>query len=181
MNKVLVVVDMQNDFVTGPLGTQEARAIVDYVRNKVDMAHYNDTQVIFTRDTHQEDYLETQEGRLLPIRHCIEGTPGHDIVPQIAELIDINDDIVLNKDTFGCLDLIDEIDYLEEAIGEIDEIELVGLCTGICVIANAVICKTGFVDTTITIDTAGCACVNVASHNVAVEAMKLLQMNIIGG
>lgn len=177
-NKILVVVDMQEDFVNGALGTPEARDIVPAVSCRIAAAHEVGDQVIFTRDTHQENYLDTQEGKYLKIPHCIKGTKGHEIVPEIAAEIDLNDDIILDKPTFGSNELMDEIRFIEEAVGQIDQIEFVGLCTGICVIANAVLAKTRFPETEIKVNGIACACVSPDSHNTALAAMELLQIEV---
>lgn len=181
MNKVLVVVDMQNDFITGALGTKEAQRITPYVISKIAEYHTNGDQVIFTRDTHDMGYLNTQEGRRLPVAHCVINTEGWQLAPEIISILDIADDIIIDKPTFGGLDLMGELEYIEDALGSIEVIELVGLCTGICVIANAVLAKTHFIETTIIVDANGCACVTPKSHKTALEAMKLLQIEIIGG
>lgn len=181
MNEILVVVDMQNDFISGPLGTKEACAITEYVREAVDRAHYNGVQVIFTQDTHDRDYLNTQEGKRLPVEHCIENTTGWQIYNNIAQIIDINDDIILQKPTFGTFDLAEEIEFIAEALGSVERITLMGLCTGICVLTNAAILKTAFPETTIVVDANGSACVTPASHKTALDAMRLLQIEIIGG
>lgn len=180
MNRILVVVDMQNDFVNGVLGTKEAQAIVPNVIEKIKAARENGDQIIFTRDSHNMGYLETQEGRNLPVLHCVEQTHGWQIVTDVARLIDISDDLVLSKPTFGCVDLVDEVSFIEEAVGSIDEIELCGVCTGICVIANAVLAKTHFIETLVTVDALATACVTPISHKTAIDAMRLLQINIIG-
>ncbi len=180
MNNVLVVVDMQKDFVTGPLGSPEARAIVPYIMAKIEEARRNGDQIIFTRDTHQRNYLETQEGRNLPVEHCIKGTEGHDIIDTLAAMIDIHDDIVLDKPTFGSNDLVMQIQFIEEAVETINEIQFVGVCTGICVIANAVLAKTNFLETLVTVDASCCACVSPESHETALKAMELLQINVTG-
>lgn len=180
-NKILVVVDMQKDFVNGSLGTAEAQGIVRNVIDKIRSYHDAGQQVIFTRDTHQRNYLETQEGKRLPVEHCIEGTEGWEIFSHIAKEIDLHDDIILNKPTFGSTDLIDEISFIAEAADGIDQIEFVGLCTGICVIANAVLAKTFFTEVPIVVDANCCACVTPESHKRALESMKLLQVEVIGG
>lgn len=180
MNNILVVVDMQNDFVTGSLGTPEARAIIPYIQEKIAIARQHGDQVIFTRDSHGAHYLQSMEGVALPVEHCIMGTPGHDIIPELAALIDINDDIVINKPTFGSNVLRNEIDFIAESLNyNITEIEFVGVCTGICVLANVVLIKTDFYDNTvISVDARGCACVTPQSHETALAAMKMLQINV---
>lgn len=181
MNNVLIVVDMQNDFVTGPLGTKEAQAIVPNVKRKIKEARANGDIIFFTRDTHKENYLNTQEGRNLPVKHCIFGTEGWELIPELDNIYDPCVDIGLDKPTFGCKDLNFELKYLEEFItGPINEVQLVGVCTGICVISNAVIAKTCLPETLITVDASCCACVTPESHETALKAMELLQINVTG-
>lgn len=168
MKKTLIVVDMQNDFINGSLGTKEAELIVPYVKAKIAEYQKNGDQIIFTRDTHQRDYLQTQEGRNLPVEHCIEGTHGW----EISKEVDLPECLHLDKVTFGSKDLYQHIS------GE--ETELIGLCTGICVISNALLLKAFYPEMKITVDASCCACVTPDSHKNALEAMKLCQINIIG-
>lgn len=168
MNKVLVVVDMQVDFVTGALGTKEAVAIVPAVRNKIEEELKMGTKIIITKDTHEEDYLETQEGKKLPVKHCIRGTEGWELIPELREFADI----VIEKPTFGSTELPK---YVEDA----DVIELIGLCTDICVISNAMLLKAYFPEKIIQIDSSCCAGVTVESHCNALEAMKMCQIDIL--
>ena len=167
--KTLVIVDMQNDFIDGALGTKEAEAIVPKVAMKLLEYRKNGDQVIFTRDTHQKDYLETQEGKNLPVEHCIEGTRGW----QITEKLEVKpEDEVINKVTFGHV-------WSKEMIkGE--QIELVGLCTDICVISNALGLKAVLPEVPITVDAGCCAGVTPASHKNALEAMKMCQIHVMG-
>lgn len=180
MNNILVIVDMQNDFVTGSLGTPEAQAIVPYIQEKIRVAREHGDQIIFTKDTHGPDYLDSREGYNLPVKHCIKGTPGHDIIPELDSMIDLHDDLILEKPTFGGNILREEIAFIDEAVGQdVTEIEFVGVCTGICVLANAVLLKTDFYEQTlISVDAAGCACVTPESHETALAAMKMLQINV---
>lgn len=167
--KILVVVDMQVDFITGSLGSEAAKAIVPNVVNKVKNF---DGKVIFTRDTHGENYMNTQEGRKLPVAHCIKNTEGWQICdelkPYVTEVID--------KKTFGSVDLPQYIKSLEKSI---DEIEICGLCTDICVISNAMILKAAFPEVNIIVDSSCCAGVTSESHNTALEAMKAVQIEIV--
>ncbi|MBE5924106.1 MAG: cysteine hydrolase [Lachnospiraceae bacterium] len=169
MEKLLIVVDMQNDFVTGVLGTNEAQAIVSDVANYVKNF---DGKVIFTRDTHDDNYLETQEGKKLPVPHCIKGSNGWQIVPELLPFV--NDSNVIDKPTFGSLALSD---FLKE--NDFSEIELCGVCTGICVISNAVIAKATRPNTPVSVLSNLCACVTPDSHNTALEAMKTCHIDII--
>ena len=179
MKKLLVVVDMQNDFVTGCLGTQEARAIV---LNLVNFVNLFDGDVIYTQDTHYdkkvlydedtnsyiESYMDTQEGKRLPVPHCIDGTDGWKIIPEL------NPKWTLKKVTFGS-DSLGKI-IKEEAY---DEVHFVGVCTGICVISNAVIVKAFNPEARIVIHKDLCACVTPESHVIALKAMQTLQMDVI--
>ena len=169
--KVLIVVDMQNDFIDAALGTKEAVAIVPAVASKIESYRRAGNPVVFTRDTHQENYLETQEGKNLPVVHCVEGSQGW----QISSSLDVADSIVINKPSFGSMELAEYIASLQG----VDGIELVGLCTGICVISNAIILKARLPEVRITVDSSCCACVTPQSHKTALEAMKLCQINVI--
>lgn len=167
--KILVVVDMQNDFITGALGSAEAVKIVPAVVEKVKNF---DGKVIFTRDTHFEDYLDTQEGKNLPVKHCVKDTEGWQICD---ELKGFAKDVV-NKITFGSVDLPKVI---KDATDTVDEIELCGLCTDICVISNAMILKAAFPETKMTVDASCCAGVTPQSHNNALDAMKAVQIEVV--
>ena len=170
--KVLIVVDMQKDFIDGSLGTKEAVAIVDNVKNKI--AGF-DGEVYFTRDTHQEDYLMTQEGSKLPVEHCIEGTDGWEIAEELREYVK---NPPINKPTFGSGALAELLCRLNDK-EEIDSIELIGLCTDICVISNAMLIKAFLPETPIYVDSSCCAGVTPESHDRALEAMKVCQINVI--
>ena len=171
MKNYLIVVDMQNDFIDGSLGTKEAETIVERVADKI---RSFDGDVIFTRDTHEEDYLETQEGKNLPVVHCVRGSTGW----QIREgLTAIRSCTVIDKPTFGSTELgilLARRD-LEEMIGSVT---LVGLCTDICVISNALLIKAFLPETPILVDAACCAGVTPESHRRALEAMKMCQIKI---
>lgn len=167
--RTLVVVDMQKDFIDGTLGTNEAIAIVPNVVKKIEEYRSNGDQIIFTRDTHQKNYLETQEGRNLPVEHCIEGTEGWQIA---KELVVKDEDLVINKVTFGHV--------WDKDVIKGSEIELVGLCTDICVISNALGIKAVLPETPICVDASCCAGVTPQSHKNALEAMKMCQIKVIG-
>lgn len=169
--KLLVVVDMQNDFVSGALGTREAADIVPHVVGKVVEAVNAGTDIIFTQDTHGADYLNTQEGKSLPIPHCIKGSEGWEIIPQLQEYA--RGRVCLEKSSFGSTALA----HLA-ARGKYEEIELVGLCTDICVISNAMLLKSALPEVPISVDAACCAGVTPASHQNALEAMKMCQISI---
>ncbi len=170
MKKLLVVIDMQNDFIDGSLGTQEAVAIVQNVSDKINQYARHCDEIIFTRDTHAENYLETQEGRALPVRHCIAKTPGW----EISSLLETKQAMIFDKPSFGSIELAD---YIAEKVKP-DTIELIGLCTDICVISNALILKARLPETEISVDTRCCAGVTPASHQNALAAMKMCQIRI---
>ena len=168
--KLLIVVDMQNDFIDAALGTKEAVAIVPAVAKKIAEYREAGNQVIFTRDTHQKNYMETQEGKNLPVMHCIEGTDGW----QISKELKVGESKIFNKPSFGSMELAGYVANLND----IEEIELIGLCTGICVISNAFILKAKLPEVKITVDSSCCACVTPESHQTALNAMKLCQINV---
>lgn len=170
MKSVLVVVDMQKDFIDGALGTKEAVAIVDNVAEAI---RSFDGEVIFTRDTHFDNYIETQEGRNLPVPHCIKGTEGWQIDKKL-ESLRTDDMKVFDKLTFGSVDLAA---YLKEK-KELEQVTLVGLCTDICVISNALLIKANLPEVGITVFEKCCAGVTPQSHKNAIEAMKMCQIKI---
>ncbi len=165
MKKTLIVVDMQNDFIDGALGTKEAQAIVSPVAKKIAKRLEEGWEVIFTRDTHGEDYLSTPEGRKLPVPHCIRGTHGW----QIAEGLYQDGCNIIDKPTFGYVHW-DEFDF--------EAIELVGLCTDICVVSNALLLKAQFPQAEISVDRTCCAGVTVESHLAALKTMQMCQIDI---
>ena len=171
--KVLVVVDMQHDFVDGALGSEAAKAIVPNVKAKIEAYEAEKSPVIFTRDTHQKNYLSTQEGRNLPVPHCIEGTDGWQILTELHS----SRHAKVDKVTFGSSELPQ---VLEQTYGGecIDSIELVGLCTDICIISNAMVLKAFFPEVPIIVDSSCCAGVTEQSHKNALEAMKVCQIQI---
>lgn len=166
--KYLIVVDMQVDFITGSLGSDLATAIVPNVVKKVKNF---DGKVIFTRDTHYEDYMQTQEGVKLPVPHCIKDTAGWQICDELRPYAET----VIDKVTFGSVALPN---LLKDCGEPIDEIEICGLCTDICVISNAMILKAAFPEVKITVDASCSAGVTVESHNTALNAMKAVQIEI---
>ena len=173
MRKILVVIDMQNDFIDGSLGTKEAQQIVPRVVEK--MKEYDPWNIYLTRDTHYENYLDTQEGRNLPVEHCIEGTHGwqlNDAVAKAAEKA-----TVIDKPTFGSNRLAGLL--MTERAQEALEIELVGLCTDICVICNAMMIKGALPEIPVRVDSRCCAGVTPASHETALAAMKMCQIEIL--
>ena len=167
--KYLIVVDMQNDFIDGALGTKEAAAIVPYVKSVIENF---DGKVLFTRDTHFEDYMETQEGKNLPVPHCIKGTDGWQIR---AELDALRKTEVIDKVTFGSKDLVDVLKN-EDVI---ESIEFIGLCTDICVISNVMLVKAFYPEIPLIVDAKACAGVTPQSHKNALDAMKVCQVKVI--
>ncbi|NLY44252.1 MAG: cysteine hydrolase [Clostridiaceae bacterium] len=174
MNKYLIVIDMQNDFITGSLGTKEAQLIVPKVVDKVREYKEKGYTIIFTQDTHNTDYLETQEGLNLPIPHCIKCTTGWQICNELLEFCDE----VYEKETFGSIHLVKKLTEINKD-NPIDEIELCGLCTDICVISNALLIKAFLPEVKITVDASCCAGTTPESHKNALEVMKVCQVNII--
>ena len=168
--KYLIVVDMQTDFVNGALGTAEAQAIVANVEKKI---RAFDGKVIFTRDTHEENYMTTQEGRNLPVPHCIRGSEGWEIIPELRTLCDD----VIDKPTFGSVALAARL----AAAGDAESVELIGLCTDICVISNALLMKAMMPEVPVSVDASCCAGVTVESHNNALSAMKMCQIAVVNG
>jgi len=174
MRKILVVVDMQNDFITGSLGSAEALAIVENVKAKIKM--YKSCDIYVTRDTHEANYLETQEGKNLPVVHCVRGTSGHEIESDIASLL--SGAKIIDKPTFGSVELAKAIAKdAEAANGEI-EVELIGLCTDICVVSNALLIKAFLPEISISIDSNCCAGVTVEKHLAALETMRSCQIKV---
>ncbi len=175
MSKLLIVVDMQNDFIDGALGTPEAVEIVENVNNKIKEYDEAGDLVIFTADTHTEEYMNTQEGANLPVPHCIKGTKGWEISDKLFRP---EDSPVIEKETFGSKDLGIMMMELERAGEAPEAIELVGLCTDICVISNALLVKAFLPEVPVTVDSKCCAGVSPESHNNALEAMKICQISI---
>ncbi len=176
--KTLIVIDMQVDFVTGALGSPEAVAILPKVKKKIEEYLANGDEVIFTRDTHDEKYLETSEGRHLPVPHCIKGTDGW----QVCTELDNNVCEHIDKPTFGYLpwNFIFE-DTRVMGTREFESIEIVGVCTDICVVSNALILKALYPEVDITVDASCCAGVTPEAHQAALATMKSCQINVIGG
>ncbi len=167
MKKTLIVVDMQKDFVDGALGTKEAAAIVENVKNKIAQYAANGDEIIFTRDTHKPDYLSTNEGKHLPVEHCIEGTDGW----KIYDGLEVEGATYVNKPTFG---------YLNWKDYNLEEVELVGLCTDICVVSNALILKAMYPEIKVSVDASCCAGVTPETHEAALATMKMCQVEVTG-
>lgn len=166
MKKTLIVVDMQNDFIDGSLGSKEAVAIVENVKKKISEYAAAGNEIIFTRDTHQADYLSTNEGKHLPVEHCIEGTHGW----EIADGLEVPGAIYVDKPNFG---------YPDWAKYNLEEVELVGLCTDICVVSNALIIKAVYPEIKVSVASDCCAGVTPESHLAALTTMKMCQVEVI--
>lgn len=174
---ILVVVDMQKDFIDGSLGTAEAVAIVPGVVEKI--RGFNG-RVIATRDTHDEDYLESAEGRHLPVVHCVKDTPGWQINENVAEALGEKPEVrIIDKPAFGSVELGEHIKRLNDIAEPVEKITLVGLCTDICVISNALLLKAYLPEVPIEVDISCCAGVTPQSHEQAAEAMKMCQIEIV--
>ena len=170
MRKVIVVIDMQNDFIDGALGTKEAQAMLPHLVAKLERE--KDALLIFTQDTHSKNYMETQEGWNLPVLHCIKPEKGWEIAPSLQPFVK-KAAAVIEKPAFGSLELPKAVAKLQP-----DEVELVGLCTDICVISNAMILKTAFPELPVAVDASCCAGVTPTSHDNALQAMKMCQVDI---
>ncbi|MFC2663089.1 MAG: cysteine hydrolase family protein [Eubacterium sp.] len=175
MRKILIVVDMQNDFVTGALGNPEAEAIVPAVREKI--LRYPEQDRFATMDTHEENYLTTQEGRHLPVKHCIRGTEGWKLIPEIEDLIP--QEHIICKPSFGSEKLAETMKSLAESNDL--SIELIGVCTDICVVSNAILLKAALPETQVSVDPACCAGVTPESHEAALQTMQACQVDLIQG
>ncbi len=167
MRKTLVVIDMQNDFLTGALRNEEAIKVAPYVKEKIEKARENGDTILFTRDTHEENYMQTVEGQNLPVPHCIKGSEGWEIIKELEA--EKNATAIIDKETFGAKELAD---YFREYAGAVDEVEFVGVCTDICVISNVLLTKAMIPNKRISVDAAGCAGVTVEAHDTAIAAMK---------
>ncbi len=174
MKKIMVVVDMQKDFVDGSLGSAEARAIVPAAAEKI---RAFDGTVFVTYDTHFEDYLETAEGKQLPVPHCVLGTPGWELDAEIRAALEDKPFFAIQKYTFGSLALAQLI--AAETDGEEFSIELIGLCTDICVVSNALILKANFPEVPISVDASCCAGVTPALHEAALATMRSCQIAVL--
>ena len=168
--KLLAVIDMQNDFIDGALGTKEAEAIVPAVRARIEECRRNGWKIVFTRDTHTKEYPNTQEGKHLPVVHCVKDTDGW----AIREGLAMDSDRVFDKPAFGSVELMRAAQDWQP-----DEIELVGLCTDICVIANAMLLKAFYPEKEIIVDSTCCAGSTPENHERALQAMKACQIDIV--
>lgn len=176
MRRILIVVDMQNDFVTGALGSEDAQKILPGVRAKIDAYHKEDAEVIFTRDTHGEDYMQTNEGKHLPVPHCIKGTDGWQICAELTDGI-TSEYKTVDKPTFGFLGWKDVL-ASETADGSDLDIEMIGVCTDICVVSNALILKALYPEATVRVDAGCCAGVTPEAHAAALATMRSCQVDV---
>lgn len=175
--ETLIVVDMQNDFVSGVLGSKEAVEIMEYVETRVKGF---DGEIIFTKDTHTADYMNTREGQYLPVEHCIRGTEGWEICKELLAFA--KDAVVIEKPTFGSTKLVEYIGekMAAEQCAEADMVfTLLGVCTDICVISNAMLLKANYPESKIVVESNGCAGVTPATHNTALEAMKMCHIDVV--
>ena len=173
--RYLIVIDIQNDFVTGSLGTPEAEAIVGAA---AEAARDFPGEVVFTQDTHGEDYLETQEGRNLPVPHCIKGTWGWEIVDELEAVRRERGARSFEKVTFGSTDLAEML-AAENAKEPLESVELIGLCTDICVVSNALLIKAFMPEVPVSVDSSCCAGVTPAAHEAALATMRSCQVAVI--
>lgn len=171
--KALVVVDYQKDFVDGALGFPGAEKLEPVILDKIADCRTNGGQVIFTLDTHGEDYLSTAEGKKLPVIHCVKDTPGHALYGRLAEAVS-PEDVIIEKPAFGSLELADYLHRLSP-----EEVELCGLVTDICVISNAIIAKAALPESRIVVDSAACSCADPAAHERALSVMQGVQIEVI--
>lgn len=171
--KALIVVDYQNDFVNGALGFAGAELLEPIILEKISECRKSGGQVIFTLDTHGEDYLSTAEGKKLPVVHCVDGTNGHALYGKIAECV-TDSDIVVKKPSFGSLELAEILKR-----GNYDEVELCGLVTDICVVSNAVIAKAALPESRVIVDSKAVASFDGEKHKAALEVMKSVQVDVI--
>ena len=181
--KTLIVIDMQNDFIDGALGTPEAVVIVPKVKKKIEEYRERGDFIFYTRDTHFENYLNSLEGKKLPVKHCIINSKGWQIPDELIPRADYDRYYLVNKHTFGSEDLGRRMGarfVWENEMTELNEIELVGLCTDICVVSNALILKANFPETEITVDASCCAGTTPENHKAALQVMKCCQINVVG-
>ena len=174
---ILIVVDMQNDFVSGALGTQEAVNIGPCVVGRVVDGINRGEEILFTRDTHGPDYLNTQEGKKLPVPHCVQGTEGWEIIPQLQP--DTVGRTVIDKPTFGSRELGEVLSRLNER-EPVKKITLIGVCTDICVLSNALLAKAFLPEAEIVVEAGCCAGVTPQAHRTALEAMRACQITVVG-
>lgn len=175
MRKILVVIDMQNDFTYGALRNEDAIAVIPKISKKISSF---DGEIIFTRDTHTEEYMSTQEGRRLPVIHCVKGTEGWELVPELDAFAKSHNCKVYDKPAFGSVQLALDLKAMNDEQA-IDEIEFVGVCTDICVISNVMLTKAALPEVTVSVDAGCCAGVTKESHETALAAMKGCQTDVL--
>ena len=168
--KILVVIDVQNDFIDGALYNEVAKARIPNIIKKIN--EFDGEHILITKDTHNDNYMETSEGMNLPVPHCIKDTQGWQIYPQLEVLRKTE---AIDKLTFGSKDLVDVLKQEDD----LEEITFVGLCTDICVISNVMVVKAFYPETPLVVDAKGCAGVTPQSHLNALEAMKMCQVKVI--
>ena len=171
MKKCLIVIDMQKDFIDGSLGSEEAKKIVLPVKERIEKAISSGEDVFFTKDTHYDNYLDTREGKFLPVKHCIEGTSGHELHDELKKYEAKAKNIFI-KNTFGYKDL-------PKYLNEYDEINFVGLCTDICVVSNVILTKAFYPEKIIRLEKNLCAGTTVENHESAINTMKSCHIEII--
>lgn len=164
MKNCLIVIDMQNDFITGSLGSKEAETIVPRVKERIEKAIADSEDIYFTKDTHYENYMDTKEGEFLPVKHCIEGTSGHDICDELKPY-EKKAKGIFTKNTFGYKDF-------PNYLADYDKITIIGLCTDICVVSNAMLIKAFYPEKNIMVEKDLCAGTSVENHNAALKVMK---------
>ena len=180
MKKVLVVIDYQNDFVTGSLGFKEAETLEDGIYKKVQKYLDEGSKVIFTYDTHYDNYLETREGKNLPIKHCILGTEGHELYGKIKDFKNAKNTLHINKEAFGIAPL-SMIKISEEIGNDVDYIEIIGIVTNMCVISNVVTLQSQYINSEIVVDETLCSSFDKNLHQKALDVIKSLQVKVIKG
>lgn len=184
MNKALVIVDMQNDFITGSLGSVQALCTVEHVLEKIKVAQDADIPIFVTRDTHDKNYLHhTLEGTKLPIVHCVKDSNGWEIHPVLKAQLNKGFCFIVDKPTFGAENLATDIKDIcgitDYGDNEMDEIEVCGLCTDICVITNVALLRTAFPNAIIKVDSKACAGTSMDAHNAALTVMRSIQVDVI--
>lgn len=174
MRKLLIVVDMQNDFVDGALGTKEAVAIVEKVVKKINAF---EGEIIVTYDSHFDNYMETREGKYLPVPHCIKGTKGWELNDKVQKALDTKGEYTsIHKPTFGSTELVDVL----KGYDPLDtEVTFIGLCTDICVVSNAMLLKANYPEMDMVVDAGCCAGVTIEKHLAALEVMKSCQIEVV--
>ena len=177
--RLVAVIDMQNDFIDGALGTREAQGIVENVRERIQAAHAAGEELVYTRDTHGEDYPETQEGKNLPVPHCIKGSKGWQLIPELADVQRERDARVFEKPTFGSTELVHYLTHANAA-EPIESIELIGVCTDICVVSNALLIKAALPEVPVSVDARLCAGVTPDAHEAALATMRSCQVQVAG-